>query len=115
MKNIIYFLPLLGILLLVSGGCSKRKEPKPLITEAPAVETEIGGYITETESSTPESQSVSGTIRLPIQEPEHQKRIQHRIRSCFCIYLYRKQWKFPCLSLCRRRYCHAGISDRCNG
>ena len=39
---------------------------------APAVETEIGGYITETESSTPESQSVSGTIRLPIQEPEHQ-------------------------------------------
>ena len=60
------------LLLLVSGGCSKRKEPKPLITEAPAVETEIGGYITETESSTPESQSVSGTIRLPIQEPEHQ-------------------------------------------
>ncbi|MFR3424687.1 MAG: hypothetical protein ACLTTO_15045 [Lachnospiraceae bacterium] len=36
-------------------------------------ETEIGGYITEAESSTPESQSVSGTIRLPIQEPEHQK------------------------------------------
>ena len=36
------------------------------------METEIGGYITETESSTPESQSVSGTIRLPIQEPEHQ-------------------------------------------
>ena len=31
------------LLLLVSGGCSKRKEPKPLITEAPAVETEIGG------------------------------------------------------------------------
>lgn len=37
------------------------------------METEIGGYITETESSTLESQSVSGTIRLPIQEPEHQK------------------------------------------
>ena len=73
MKKYHLFLPLLGILLLVSGGCSKRKEPKPLITEAPAVETEIGGYITETESSTPESQSVSGTIRLPIQEPEHQK------------------------------------------
>ena len=72
MKKYHLFLPLLGILLLVSGGCSKRKEPKPLITEAPAVETEIGGYITETESSTPESQSVSGTIRLPIQEPEHQ-------------------------------------------
>ena len=73
MKKYHLFLPLLGILLLVSGGCSKRKEPKPLITEAPAVETEIGGYITETESSTLESQSVSGTIRLPIQEPEHQK------------------------------------------
>lgn len=57
MKKYHLFLPLLGILLLVSGGCSKRKEPKPLITEAPAVETEIGGYITETESSTPESQS----------------------------------------------------------
>ena len=56
MKKHHLFLPLLGILLLVSGGCSKRKEPKPLITEAPAVETEIGGYITETESSTPESQ-----------------------------------------------------------
>ena len=52
MKKYHLFLPLLGILLLVSGGCSKRKEPKPLITEAPAVETEIGGYITETESST---------------------------------------------------------------
>ena len=48
MKKYHLFLPLLGILLLVSGGCSKRKEPKPLITEAPAVETEIGGYITET-------------------------------------------------------------------
>ena len=77
MKKYHLFLPLLGILLLVSGGCSKRKEPKPLITEAPAVETEIGGYITETESSTPESQSVSGTIRLPIQEPEHQKEFLH--------------------------------------
>lgn len=43
MKKYHLFLPLLGILLLVSGGCSKRKEPKPLITEAPAVETEIGG------------------------------------------------------------------------
>ena len=49
MKKYHLFLSLLGILLLVSGGCSKRKEPKPLITEAPAVETEIGGYITETE------------------------------------------------------------------
>ena len=74
MKKYHLFLPLLGILLLVSGGCSKRKEPKPLITEAPAVETEIGGYITETESSTPESQSVSGTIRNtktnPAQNPK---------------------------------------------
>lgn len=34
MKKYHLFLPLLGILLLVSGGCSKRKEPKPLITEA---------------------------------------------------------------------------------
>ena len=74
MKKYHLFLPLLGILLLAfPGGCKERKEPKPLITEAPAVETEIGGYITETESSTPESQSVSGTIRLTIQEPEHQK------------------------------------------
>ena len=83
MKKYHLFLPLLGILLLVSGGCSKRKEPKPLITEAPAVETEIGGYITETESSTPESQSVSGTIRLPIQEPEHQNESK---RSKICLY-----------------------------
>lgn len=115
MKKYHLFLPLLGILLLVSGGCSKRKEPKPLITEAPAVETEIGGYITETESSTPESQSVSGTIRLPIQEPEHQNESSTESEVVSASIYIRKQWKFPCLSLCRRRYCHAGISDRCNG
>lgn len=73
MKKYHLLLPLLGILLLVSGGCSKRKEPNPLITEAPALETEIGGYISETEITELESASASGTIKLPIEEqPEHQ-------------------------------------------
>lgn len=69
-RSSLYSLLLVGTLILACG-CRKKNDLPPIITEGPAPETEIGGYILETQPETrPDTPKETEPITLPITERE---------------------------------------------